>query len=348
MLPEFEDIVARAGDSRPAGLELGRSREGRPVTGHRFGGGSRKISLIGGCHADEPVGPLLLDRVVAYLAAAGPGDPVLEHFQWWIVPHINPDGAERNRIWSGGVHNRYNLPSYLRHAVRELPGDDIEFGFPRGAGDNGARPENRAVYDWWSTDPRHFDLHVSLHGMGFAGGPWYLVDAAWRERCELLKNRCRRATEALGYSLHDVQRNGEKGFHRIDRGFCTRPNSRAMARFFLDRNDHELAARFRPSSMETIRAMGGDALTLVTEIPLFILHGVGETIEPGDPVAEKWRKRIEIWRQQITAGNTAAVEREIETSGIRALPVDDQMRLQWATIQGGIEQALKSSPGEEQ
>lgn len=336
MLLEFNDITTAANASLPAGVKLGGSRDGRPVNGFRFGRGPLKISLLGGCHADEPVGPLLLERLAAFLASAAPDSPPLTDFAWWIVPHINPDGAARNRRWIRGAADRYNVPDYLRHAVREPPGDDIEFGFPRGPGDNGARPENRAVYDWWRSETRPFDLHVSLHGMGFAGGAWYLIDPAWRDRCERLKDRCRAATAGLGYRLHDVQRRGEKGFERIERGFCTRPNSRAMAQYFIDRNDPGTAAKFRPSSMETVRELGGDALTLVTEIPLFVLPGVGETIEPSDPAAEAWRARIEEWRRRIGMGESDAVAAEVASSGITAMPVADQMKLQWETVRAGV------------
>ena len=41
----------------------------------------------------------------------------------------------------------------------------------------------------------------------------------------------------------DVDRGGEKGFSRIDRGFTTRPDSRAMAAYFLARDDPETAAK---------------------------------------------------------------------------------------------------------
>jgi hypothetical protein len=338
MLPEFENVIAQSAGSPKPALELGRSREGRPVNGYRFGAGPLKISLIAGAHADEPVGPMLLDRVVSYLTSLPRNDAALRDCEWWIVPHINPDGAARNRNWSDGDRDRYDLAAYLRHAVRELPGDDVEFGFPRDDGDTGARPENRAVFDWWRSDPRPFSVHVSLHGMAFAGGPWYLIDPAWRDRCETLKNRCRSATRELGYSLHDVQRNGDKGFFRIERGFCTRPDSEAMAQHFIAKGDTETAARFRPSSMETIRTPGGDALTLVTEIPLFVLPGVGETVEPTDPVADGWRTRLENWREQISRGNGDAVAGEIASSDVRAVPIADHMRLQWETIRAGVEQ----------
>ena len=70
--------------------ELGRSREGRPVLGWRFGEGGTRISLIAGCHADEPVGPRLLRELVTRLEGGDRG--LLEGREWWIAPHVNPDG----------------------------------------------------------------------------------------------------------------------------------------------------------------------------------------------------------------------------------------------------------------
>jgi hypothetical protein len=338
MLPEFEHVIAQPAGSRKPALVLGRSRGGRPVFGYRFGSGPDKISLIAGAHADEPVGPVLLDRVASYLSSRPREDAVLRDYEWWIVPHINPDGAARNRVWTGSERDRYDLTEYLRHAVRELPGNDVEFGFPREEGDSGARPENRSVYDWWRSDTLPFSVHVSLHGMGFAGGPWYLIEPAWRDRCEIVKSRCRSATRKLGYSLHDVERNGDKGFFRIERGFCTRPDSEAMAQHFIAKGDAETASRFRPSSMESIRTLGGDALTLVTEIPLFVLPGVGETVSPSDPAADRWRSRLENWREQISSGNGDAIAGEIESAGIRPVPITHQMQLQWETVRAAVEQ----------
>ena len=57
---------------------------------------------------------------------------------------------------------------------------------------------------------------------------------------------------------------------RLAPGFSTRPDSRAMAAHFRAQGDEATAALFRPSSMEAIRALGGDALTLVSEMPLFV------------------------------------------------------------------------------
>ena len=328
--------------ARPAspgdGLRIGTSRDGRPIHAFRFGSGPLRVSLLGGCHADEPVGPALLARLCGWLGGLTPDHPMLERFEWWIVPHVNPDGAARNRAWQlGGLD--FELGRYLAHVVRELPGDDIEFGFPAAADDIGARPENRAATAWWASAGGAFDLHVSLHGMGFSSGPWFLIDPHWIDRTGPLRTRCADVVRDMGYRLHDVEREGEKGFVRIAPGFCTRPNHKAMREHFLGLGDEATAGRFRPSSMEAVRSLGGDTLTLVTEMPLFITPGVGETLGPPDPVAVRWKARIDGWRVELAAGRAvpAEVTREGARLGIRPMPVTDQMRLQWTLVEAGLE-----------
>jgi len=141
----------------------------------------------------------------------------------------------------------------------------------------------------------------------------------------------------MGYRLHDVERHGEKGFVRLGHGFCTRPDSESMRQHFIALGDEDMAQRFRPSSMETIRGLGGDALTMVSEMPLFLLPGVGETLGPPDPVAVEWRKRIEKWR--LTAREDAAlatINAEAHEMGLRPMPVRDQMMLQWTMVRAGL------------
>ena len=281
----------------PPSRKIGRSRDGRPIFAYRIGEGPLRVSLVGGCHADEPVGPRFLERLVRFLADPR-GSALRTTATWCIIPHINPDGAAANAAWQPQGADRYDPAAYLKHRVRELPGDDIEFGFPRDEDDTGARPENRAAWDFWRAHAP-FDLHVSMHGMGVAAGPYFLVERSWWPRFGDAAAALTREVEAAGYTLHDVDRHGEKGFHRLAKGFCSRPDSRAMRRYFLDLGDPDTAARFRPSSMESVRALGGDPLTLVTEMPLFITPGVGD-----------------------------------EVAG--AMPVEDQMRFQWAFIQAGL------------
>ena len=113
-----------------------------------------------------------------------------------------------------------------------------------------------------------------------------------------------------------------------------------MREHFLSLGDAETASRFRPSSMETIRAEGGDPLTLVSEMPLFITPGVGEEVGPPDPAALAWRERLEGWRRRLleAAGTAQEIEAEAREAGLRPMSADDQMRLQWAMIVAGMEQ----------
>ena len=320
-----------------AAIELGRSRVGRPIRGYRVGTGPARVSVIAGCHADEPVGPRLLGHLVPYLRSLDADDPLVAALDWWIIPHLNPDGAESNRNWQRPGARRYAFSEYLPGRVRELPGDDIEFGFPRGPDDEGARPENAAAARWWETADGGFDLHATLHGMAWAGGPWFLIEPAWVDRTTDLRRHCLRRVSELGYEPHDVERHGEKGFVRIDAGFATRPDSVSMRDHFLRLDDPATADRFYPSSMEFIRALGGDALTLVSEMPLFLLPGVGETLGPPDPALEAWKERIAGWSARLADGESAnVVAREAEAAGLRPMPVADQMRLQWSLIAAAI------------
>ena len=340
----FDKIIAST--TRAPGIEIGFSREGRPIFGFTFGTGEKRISLLAGCHADEPVGPKLLRCLVSYLSSLSAQDEMLRKFTWHIIPQLNPDGEHKNSGWIGDIAEVVDIHSYITKVIREEPGDDIEFGFPRGDSDTEARPENRAAYHWWKSLTGPFSLHASLHGMAFAGGPWFLVDENWMERIDHLKLQCKAQVAKMGYQLHDIDRKGEKGFSRIERGFCTRPNSRAMSEFFRSRGDQATANLFRPSSMEAIRTFGGDPLTLVSEMPLFIVRGMGENIYPNDPVAERWKKVSTRAREAMRGARpkdlalASEIERLFANGEVYPMLVRDQLELQWTFICAGIEVSL--------
>lgn len=284
------------GAQEPPLRRIGSSRQGRALFAYSCGSGPRGISLIAGCHADEPVGPLMLRYLVAFLETLPVDHPLKRDYFWAIVMHANPDGAEINRPWYDGVEDLYDPATYLKYVVREKPGDDIEFGFPRGVDDLQARPENRAIQNWWASLKRPFHLHMSLHGMGKAAGPWYLIDRAWIDRSLNLQKQCAALTAEMGYDLHDDKsRQGQKGFNRIAQGFCTRPDSVAMAKHFNDLDEPEMAAKFRPSSMEAIRAISAvcdvDTLTLVSEMPLFITNAEKRLPTPM-PIVDQMRLQL--------------------------------------------------------
>lgn len=295
------------------------------MVGHRFGRGPLRVSLIAGCHGDEPTGPRLLRRLASCLDRMPPSDPLLELASWWLIPDMNPDAAAANASWSEGETVAFDPRRHAAEARREAPGDDVEYGFPRSPDDRGARPENLAAAAFLrSAAPLH--LHASLHSLAVGEGPWFLIDPAWAERSRPLRERLSAEVDALGYRLHDVDRRGEKGFWRIDRGFATTPDSGSMRRHFLDRGDEDIAARFRPTSMELARSLGGEPLTLVSEVPLFVWKD-----QRGAPVPEGSRP--------------GPAERARLAELVAPVPIADQMRLQVALLAAGLDLVRDQSAG---
>ena len=339
-----------------AGRPIGRSREGRPIVAYRFGDGARSVSLIGGCHADEPVGPAMLGKLCAYLAGAPRDSRLVRDYSWYVVPDVNPDGAHRNARWtgatvecrdhSGAADYGYELPTYVESVVRELPGDDIEFGFPRGSDDGDARPENLAVAHFLAAGAP-FTLHASFHGMDFAVGPWFLIERSWRDRTIELRDRLRRRVRTLGYRLFDLDRGGEKGFHRIDEGFTTRPDSEAMIAHFRALGDERTASLFRPSSMEFVRGLGGDPFTLVSEMPLFLLQPANEL--PETPTGPESRRLFHAWVLEL-ADRMGREDAHAEAGrlGLAPMPIRDQMRLQLAFLGEGLAATRRRLPARDE
>ncbi len=333
-----EEILATP--PRPVGgVEIGRSRGDRPIHAWRFGCGPLSVSLIAGCHADEPMGPEVLRRLCAWLSGLPAAHPLLAAYRWSVVPHVNPDGERRNAEWCrrtvpvpdhrGGADRGFELAAYLEQVVRELPGDDVEFGFPRGREDATARPETRAVAEFLAAGAP-YRLHASLHGMGFAPGVWFLLEEAWEERTVELRRTLARRARSMGYPLLDVDRRGEKGFRRIAEGFSTRPDSRAMRAFFEARGEAETATLFRPSSMELARSLGGDPLTVVSEMPLFLLASAARGGPPFRPGTAGGRE-LRLWLDRLVAEVGGDPDR-LADRGVRPMPLGDQMRLQLALI----------------
>jgi hypothetical protein len=323
---------------------LGQSREGHRIFGFDIGDGSQLVSLIAGCHADEPVGPLHLNVWLKFLEDCKSDETVvafLSQYRLLIVPNLNPDGALANeKWWRKDYLEKSNLSSYLKSRERELPGEDIEFGFPA------MRPENKAVSDWWVTileglgeSGSQVKAHLSLHGMGFSAGPWFLLEKSWDDlmRLDSLKKNLANEVRALGCKPHDIERMGEKGFYRLGKGFCSRPDSVSMKKHFVDLGDVEMADKFELSSMECVRRIFGDVFTAVSEMPLFVLPGVAESLGPPDPVAVLWRTRLSEWELELSLGES---EEEINKRawglGVEMMPLHTQIHFQFKLIMESV------------
>ena len=75
-------------------------------------------------------------------------------------------------------------------------------------------------------------------------------------------------------------------------------------------------------------------------MPLFLLPKVGEVLGPPDPEAERWKNRIEKWKVHLRSEPSEAdpVMEEALRQGLAAMPIRDQMQLQWVFIVAGLEQ----------
>jgi hypothetical protein len=297
--------------------EIGRSRAGQPLFGYTLGNGPNRITVTAGCHADEPVGPMTAQALPELLAAHAP--ELLESCHFRVVPQMNPDGADRNRAWFADPPD---FETYLAHAVREQPGDDIEFGF---ANVPEARPECRAALRYlWSDGP--VAAHFSLHGMAWAEGAWFLINEAWGDRVGPLMDDLGALCQAHGLPQMEIDRKGEKGFRRLGKGISTTPTSTAMKAHFLALEDPDMAARFLPSSMEAAAGAGGDPLCMVSELPLFLLDVPASL---ADPVLYRFQKA----RDAALATDSPEAIRDLAREfRLRPLPMAQQVAVQFAMI----------------
>jgi hypothetical protein len=322
--------------SYPDSSLIGESEDGIGIYGVKVGCGQKVISLIAGCHADEPVGPLHLNILLKFLEDFKDDSLIVEFlnaYQLWIVPDLNPDGALVNdKWWRKDYLVDSNLSSYLKNRKRELPGRDVEFGFPE------MRPENKAVYNWWKSLSKGLGIsdsqvvaHVSLHGMGFSAGPWFLLEKSWvdTKKLSLLKESLSKSVMEKSLVPHDMERNGEKGFYRLGRGFCSRPDSVSMKKHFEELGDYEMAEKFGLSSMELIREIFGDVFTCVSEMPLFVLPNVGKNIGSPDLASAFWKTRVSQWELELSLDSSDEVINDSAAAlGIKAMPLELQLHFQ--------------------
>lgn len=306
---------------------IGFSEEGRPIDTVVLGQGEITVSLFAGAHPDEPVGPETLRIfILEGLKRKDEFTDLFEKYRFLIVPHINPDGEVKNALWT---KDWPDFGAYLEHAFRELPGRDLEFGFPD------MRPENQAVSDFIKKFAP-VKLHLSLHGMGFSEGAMLLIERHWIGRTAELRRKFAESALAFGLGLHDHDRKGEKGFLHIEPGFATTPEGRAMQDYFIQKGEPQTAALFHLSSMEWVRTLGGDPLSLVTELPLFLIRKKADSPEPGIPKQYMALKEI-LPDLKAKVLREESIQNDLKEFDLVPLPVETAVSLQLQTIALGLE-----------
>lgn len=340
LLPETQELVPesrlserlealhRSGPREPGrgSLEkIGQSEEGRTIWGARLGRGPRRISLVSGAHSDEPIGAITLTALIEDALTLEEPPAWLEGLTVSIIPHLNPDGAAINEAW---MREWPDPRPCLREVFRELPGRDVEFGYPD------LRAENRVATEFLESGGP-YELHASLHGMLVSDGGLLLIERGWVERTARLREIYGDVMRRELRRLHDHDRGGEKGFETIGPGFTTTPRGTAMREHFESIGDPSTAALFRQSSMEWVQSLGGDPLCLVTEIPLFLLENEVAPPEPGRPVTYlEFRQALPRLRSALERGESVAAE--LERFGVTAVPVARAVALQLLALQLGL------------
>jgi hypothetical protein len=310
-------------------FEIGYSQKGQKIYGIKIGSGALKVSIIAGCHADEPAGPFMLKYFLLWLKQTSSGNELLKKWTFFIIPQMNPDGALNNKEW---MSLPISLKMYLKESSRELPGDDIEFGFPESSNDINIRPENKAAADFLgSQGPIH--AHFSLHSLGLGGGVWFLIGENNCKDSFQLQAKLKGVSEKFGLPLYDIDRKGEKGFYRLSPGFSTTPNSVAVKKYLIDHDQVELANKIKLSSMEFIEKLGGEPLMVVSEIPNFVSPFL-QTIKNEEDQQLKQFILYELQKSklELKKGNENVFNDVVEQFSITPISIKDQVRIQFRMI----------------
>jgi len=98
IIPELNQIVAQ-GSGLFTFQEIGRSMEGRSITMVSFGRGAKRAFLWSQMHGDERTATLALMDIFNFLGQRAKEEEwvqdLLEQLTIYVVPMVNPDGAER-------------------------------------------------------------------------------------------------------------------------------------------------------------------------------------------------------------------------------------------------------------
>ena len=308
-------------------ITVGQSREGRTIHGFRAGNGSEKIALLAGAHSDEPVGPQMLRLFLEQLLKTSSNvKSLLQRYTFIIIPHINPDGEQKNWSW---IKQWPDAGAYIKHAFREEPGEDLEFGYPD------MRIENRAVSSFLEQFSP-YRLYINFHGMGFAEGIMLLIERGWIDDTEILREQFRHLAADNELPLHDHDRKGEKGFRYIGPGFTTTPEGRAMQQHFRQKGEDETASKFHLSSMEFVQELGGHPLCLVTELPLFLISSLNiNNAEKGIPKTYlAFKEKLPELRRRLM--NYEPIQPITKNFDITPIPLSTAVRIQLQIIKSAL------------
>lgn len=142
-------------------FSIGRSVQGRGITGYRFGNGPSKIIFIGAMHGNEKSATATLTSFINDLEANHHRIPA--HRTIIVIPNLNPDGyAANSRTNANNVDLNRNFPAHNWKSGVTMPGGAyLENG---GGSEPMSEPESKAIANFvTSQSPR---LVISYHSVG--------------------------------------------------------------------------------------------------------------------------------------------------------------------------------------
>lgn len=154
--------------------EIGRSREGRPISSLKIGEGKKIALLFAFPHPNEPIGSLTIEFLSRDLAE----NPEITKdfgYTWYLIKAIDPDGAALNEGWFKG---EFDPIKYTRHYYRPAPHEQIEWTFPvkyKKLEFTKPPSETQALIHLINKIKPTF--MYSLHNAGFCGVYWYVSHA---------------------------------------------------------------------------------------------------------------------------------------------------------------------------
>lgn len=152
-------------------LEIGKSREGRPMLCLKIGDGPRNAIMFGLPHPNEPIGTMLMEYFTQALAR----DQQLRDdlgYTWYVLKAQDPDGYKLNEGWIKGP---YTIRNYSKNFYRPAMHLQTDWTFPVDYKElhfHDVLPETQAMKDLIDQTKPHF--MYSLHNAGFGGVFWYM------------------------------------------------------------------------------------------------------------------------------------------------------------------------------
>ncbi|MER6116150.1 M14 family zinc carboxypeptidase [Streptomyces sp. NPDC001743] len=172
-LDELDQELRKTAAEHPALCalsEIGRSREGRPMTMLTVQGGPKHVLVLGAPHPNEPIGLTVITTLARYLTEH---PQAREEVSWHLVGCADPDGVAANQDWWASTWPP-TLEDYHRGLYRPQARCQPEWTFPTPTF-SATLPETRALMR--VIDTVRPALTVSLHGSD-CGGVWAMASRA--------------------------------------------------------------------------------------------------------------------------------------------------------------------------